>query len=133
MPIVARDIIPDEEPVAESIPEAPRTDKRFKSESSRTQVLGDNPQEVRDHARRSWEPGYYLSASGRNATWILHFLGDCYMVLAIDYFRCQFMGHFMPLITEFDGVCKLCSKKGSVHIHESSGTETSSSTSQGEI
>ena len=28
----------------------PRTDKRFKSESSQTQVLGDNPKEVRDHA-----------------------------------------------------------------------------------
>ena len=62
-PFVPRDIIPDEEKVAESIPETPRTDTRFKSESSRTQVLGDNPKEVRDHARHSLEPGYYLSAS----------------------------------------------------------------------
>ena len=80
-PIPAQDIIPDEEPTVESVPEVPRTDKRFKSESSRTQVLGDNPKEVREHARRSSEPGYYLSASGRNADRILHFLGDSYMVL----------------------------------------------------
>ena len=79
-PILAQDIVPDEEPTVESIPEVPRADKRLKSESSRTLVLGDNPKVVRDHARRSLEPGYYLSASGRNAARILHFLGDCYMV-----------------------------------------------------
>ena len=132
-PIVARDIIPDEEPLAELIPEVPRTDKRFKSESSRTNELGDNLKEVREHARRPLEPGYYLSASGRNATRTLLFLGDCYMVPGIDYVRYQFVGALMPSITGFDGVCKLCSKKGSVQIHESSGTEASSSTSQGGI
>ena len=46
----------------------PRADKRLKSESSRKQVLGDNPKEVRDRARRLLEPGYYVSASGRSAT-----------------------------------------------------------------
>ena len=60
-PVVVHDIIPNEEPDAESIPEAPRTDKRFKSESSRTQVLGDNPKEVRDHARRCLELGLFVS------------------------------------------------------------------------
>ena len=131
-PTVARDVIPDKKPLAESIPEGPRADTRFKSESSRTQVLCDNPREVRDHARRSLEPGYYLSASGRNAARIPHFLGDCYMIPGVDCFRYQFVGQLMPSLTEFDGVCKLCSKKGSVRMHESNGTETSSSTSQGE-
>ena len=54
------------------------------------------------------------------------------MVPGIDCVRYQFMGRLMPSISEFDGVCKLCSKKGSVRIHVSSGTETSSSTSLGE-
>ena len=128
-PIPAQDMIPDEEPTVESVPEVPRTDKRFKSESSRTQVLGDNPLEVREHARRSLEPGYYLSASGRNATRILHCSEDCYMVPGIDYVRHQLTGRLLPSISEFDVVRKLCSKKSSVRIHESSGTETSSSTS----
>ena len=55
------------------------------------------------------------------------------MIPGIDYFRYQYLGRLMPAISEVDGVCKLCSKKGSVRVHESSGTETSSSTSQGEI
>ena len=42
-PMVDGDIIPDEELVEKLNPEAPRTDKRFESESSRTQVVGDNP------------------------------------------------------------------------------------------
>ena len=96
--------------------------QRFKSESSRTQVLGDSPKEVREHTRRSLEPGYYLSSSGRNATRILHFLGDCCMVPGIDCVWYHFVGRLMPSISEFYGVCKLCSKKGSVRIHESSGT-----------
>ena len=41
---------------------------------------GITPNEVREHARRSLEPGYHLSASARNATRIRHFLGDCHMV-----------------------------------------------------
>ena len=122
-PVVARDLTPDEEPVAEPI----------QREESNSSIGSDNPKEVRDHARRSLESGYYVSAFRRNATRILHFLGDCHMVPGIDYVRFQFMGHFMPSVSQFDGVCKLCSKKRSVHIHESSGTETSSSTSQGEI
>ena len=55
------------------------------------------------------------------------------MIPGIDCFRYQCLGQLMPSISEFDGVCKLCSKKGSVRIHESSGTEASSSTSEGEI
>ena len=56
-PMSACEIILDEEQLAEEIPDAPRADKRFKSESSRTQVLGDNPKEVRDRARSSLPPG----------------------------------------------------------------------------
>ena len=129
-PLNPSEAIPETEQLAEMAQDEPRADKRLKSESSRTQVLGDNPKEVRDCARRLLEPGYYVSASGRSATRILHFLGDCYMIPGIDYFRCQYSGQLMPSISEFDGVCKLCSKKGSVRVHESSGTETSSSTSR---
>ena len=60
---------------------------------------------------------------------IVHFLGDCYMIPGIDYFRYQYLEQLMPSISDFVGVCKLCSKKGSVRVHESSGTETLSSTS----
>ena len=132
-PLNSSEVILDTEQHAETAHDEPRADKRLKSESSRTHVLGDNPKEVRDQARRLLEPGYYVSASGRSATRILHFLGDCYMIPGIDYFRYQYLERVMPSISEFDGLCKLCSKKGSVRVHESSGTETSSSTSQGEI
>ena len=37
------------------------------------------------------------------------------MLPGIDYFRYQYVGQLMPSISEFDGVCKLCSKKGSVY------------------
>ena len=132
-PLNSSEVVPETEQLAEMVQDEPRADKRLKSESSRTQVLGDNPKEVRDCARRSLESGYFVSASGRSATRILHFLRDCYMIPRIDYFRYQYLGQLVPSISEFDGVCKLCSKKGTVRVHESSGTETSSSTSQGEI
>ena len=77
------------------------------------------------------EQGYHVSASGRNGVRTLHFLGDCYMVPGVDYFRFEFVGKLMPSTAQFDGVCKLCSKKGAVRVHEFSGTETSSSTLSG--
>ena len=61
-PLNSPEVIPDTEQHAEMAQDEPRADKRLKSESSRTQVLGDNPKEVRDHARRLLEPGYYVSA-----------------------------------------------------------------------
>ena len=73
------------------------------SRARAVELSGDNPKEVREHARRSLEPGYYLSASGRNATRILRFLEDCYMVEEVDYVRYQFVGLLMPSISGFDG------------------------------
>ena len=65
-PIPAQDIFPDEEPTVESVPEMPRTDKRFKNESSRTQVF-ENTQDVLRSRVITYQrldemlPGFYIS------------------------------------------------------------------------
>ena len=51
------EVLPDTAQLAEMAQDEPRADGRLKNESSRTQVLGDNPKEVRDCARRLLEPG----------------------------------------------------------------------------
>ena len=107
-PMMAEDIVSEDEPLLEPIPETPRTDKRMKGASSR------NPKEVRVA---------YVPGSGRNAIRLL-------MVPGLDCFRFQFMGKLMPSSSQFDRVCKLCAKKGTVRVHESSGADTSSSTTQ---
>ena len=44
------------------------------------------------------------------------------MLPGLDYFRFQFMGKLTPSTQQFDGVCKLCAKQGSIRVHESTGT-----------
>ena len=72
-PLNSSEVIPDTEQLAEMVQDEPRADKRLKSESSRTQVLGDDPTEVRDCARGLLDqdaacrlldvarPGYYIA------------------------------------------------------------------------
>ena len=50
-PLNSSEVIPETEQLAEMAQDEPRADKRLKSESCRTQVLGDNPKEVRDCAQ----------------------------------------------------------------------------------
>ena len=45
VPLNPSEVIPDTEQHAEMAQDEPRADKRLKSESSRTQVLGDNPKD----------------------------------------------------------------------------------------
>ena len=51
-PLNSSEVLPETDQLAEMVQDEPRADKRLKSESSRPQVLGDNPKEVRDCARR---------------------------------------------------------------------------------
>ena len=60
---------------------------------------------------------------------ILHFLEDPYRGSIISDFRFQCLGKFMPSTTQFDGVSKHVQRVESIRVHESSGAETSSSTS----
>ena len=57
-PLNSSEVVPETEQLADMVQDEPKADKRLKSESSRTKVLGDNPKEVRDCARRLLEPGY---------------------------------------------------------------------------
>ena len=95
-PMVASESIPDEEQLAETIPEAPKADRRFKSESSRTQALGGNPKKFEIVPDVHWRQDITCQHPVENPTKILHFLGDCYMTPGIDYFGYQDMGLLMP-------------------------------------
>ena len=111
-------LLPD--PLPDSAPQ--KADKRFKVESIRTTALGNNPKKAHSAARASLQEATFLP-----------FLGDCYMVLGLDYFRFQFTGKSILASTHFDGACKLYAKKGAVRVQESDGTETSSTTSAGDL
>ena len=92
----------------------------WKSESSSTIALGENSKQVREAA--------HVSASCRHGVRILQKLGSCFMVPRLVSCRFQSLGRLMPYASQYDGICMLCSGKGTVGVHDSSGTETPSST-----
>ena len=63
-----KDIVPDEDPRSEVVSccSTSKTDKRVKSESSRTLALGQTSKEAREGARSALDEGSCVSASGRN-------------------------------------------------------------------
>ena len=60
-------------------------------------------------------------------------LGACYLMPDVDYVRYPCAGTVMPLRSEFDVVCTLCARKGVRKPDESSESQVSSSTSEGEL
>ena len=72
------DIIPEE--VGTEVQQG-RPDKRRRADNVRTQQLGSDPRSVRAEMRSTFEPGFYLSITGKKDTLILHRLGACYCQL----------------------------------------------------
>ena len=91
----------------------------------RTEKLGSDPKEVRATLRAELEPGFHISTAGKKGTRTLRRLGQCYMIPGT---RFSYAGTILPSTSDFDMVCKWCSKSGSfVGDHNSSDTNTSSS------
>ena len=118
-----------DKPLPQEVPDF-RPDKYRKSENTCVQQLGNDPGKVRSEARTFFQPGYYVSVSGKKDTHFLHRLGACFRVLGIDYHRFRYVGDEMPPGNEFHQICSLCAKAGAVDRAEggSSETQTSSST-----
>ena len=94
----------------------------------RTEKLGSDPKEVRATLRAELEPGFYISTAGKKGIRTLHRLVQCYMIPGMDYMRFSYAGSILPSTSDFDMVCKWCSKSGGfVGDHNSSDTNTSSS------
>ena len=72
-------------------------------------------------------------ASGKRGVRTLHRLGACYPLPDVDYGRYTYSGTDIPLKSEFDVICTLCWKKVWSRPNESSGSQVSSSTSEGEL
>ena len=108
----------------------PQTDRRKKTDSARTQTLGNNPRERREALRAACEPGYYICLSGKRSIRTLHCLGKCFMVPGVDYQRFSFSGRLAPAASDYDTVCKLCAKSDSKKSKDSSESQTSSSTEE---
>ena len=108
----------------------PQTDRRKKTDSARTQALGNNPRECREALRAVCEPGYYICLSGKRSIRTLHCLGKCFMVPGVDYQRFSFSGRLAPAASDYDTVCKLCAKSDSKKSKDSSESQTSSSTEE---
>ena len=85
---------------------------------------GTNPKGF-DPQSAALQAEYNVPASRRNGVKLIHFLGDCYLVLGLDCFRFLFMDVSKRASSHFDGVCQLCCKRGTVRAQESDGTETS--------
>ena len=121
------DIIPDE--VGTEVQQS-RPDKRRRADNVRTQQLGSDPRSVRAEMRSTFEPGFYLSITGKKDTLILHSLCACYAIP--DYLWYRYLGPAMPQRSEFHQICQLCARCGAANATagDSSGTETSSSSSE---
>ena len=94
----------------------------------RTEKLGLDPKKVRASLRAELKPGFYISTAGKKGIRTLHRLGQCYMIPGMDYMRFSYAGTILPSTSDFDIVCKWCSKSGGfVGDQNSSDTNTSSS------
>ena len=94
----------------------------------RTEKLGSDPNEVRATLRAELEPGFYISTAGKKGIRTLHRLGQCYMIPGMDYMRFSYAGTILPSTSDFDMVCKWCSKSaGFVGDQNTSDTNTLSS------
>ena len=108
----------------------PQTDRRKKTDSARTQALGNNPRECREALRAACEPGYYICLSGKRPIRTPHCLGKCFTVPGVDCQRFSFSGRLAPAASDYDTVCKLCAKGDSKKSKDSSESQTSSSTEE---
>ena len=124
----------EEHPIAD--PEVadgiPRIDKRRIANDARTAILGENPRAQREIIRFSLPEGFYICVSGKRSVRTLHQLGACNLLPDVDYARYYNAGAVTPLKSDFDVVCTLCSRKGVNKTNESSESQVSSSTSEGE-
>ena len=122
----------EEHPIAD--PEVadgiPRIDKRRTANDARTAILGEIPRAQREMIRSSLPEGFYICVSGKRSVRTLHQLGACYLLPDVDYARYSYSGTVMPLKSEFDVVCTLCSRKGVNKTNESSESQVSSSKSE---
>ena len=75
----------------------------------------------------------HICASGKRGVRTLHRFGACHLLPDVDYGRYTYSGTDIPLKSEFDVICTLCSKKVVSRPNESSGSQVSSSTSEGEL
>ena len=96
--------------------------------------LGTDPKEARTKLRSELQPGFYVSTSGKRNIRTLHQLGLCYMLPGVDYMRYTYAGSALPGTSDFDNVCKWCAKSPGFNDaeHNSSATDTSSSSEPGE-
>ena len=94
-------------------------------------ALADNPKEQRKNLRAQCEEAFYVSVSGKCSVRTLHQLGSCYAIPGIDYVHYNHVGTSMPLTTEFDAICKVCSSK-LPKVVDLSDSESSSSTAEPE-
>ena len=99
------DIIPDE--VGTEVQQG-RLDKRRRADIVRTQQLGSDPRSVSAEMRSTFEPGFYLSITGKKDTLILHRLGAYYAIPGLDYLRYRYLGLAMLQRSEFHQICQLC-------------------------
>ena len=107
--------------------------RRGGNAQARTEALGDNPREARARIRQTLQPGFYVCRAGKKRTRVLHQLGACYALPNIDYLDCTHMGEKMPSRSQYDVVCRLCTRRGIDNEQQvSSETVTSSSSDEHE-
>ena len=120
--------VQDEQDEANPDPEKKR---RGGNATARTEALGSNLREARAQIRQTLPAGFYVCRAGKKRTRVLHHLGSCYALPDIDYLEYSHMEERMPSRTEYDVICRLCSRSGVQQDPErSSGTVTSSSSDE---
>ena len=105
-------------------------DKQQAWNEDRTTKLGDNPKAYRAERRASLPQGFHISTSSKRAGRTVHRLGQCCMILGLDYVQYVYHGAAMPTEDLFDQTCNWCAK--STAFDCSLGTDTSSSSQEQE-
>ena len=105
----------------------PTVDKRTKTESTRSELLGDDPKARCAQLRDALELGFSSSSPGNRKMPTLHQLGSCVKVPDADHVQHRHEGPSMAREAQYACICKVCGKSGST-TQPTCGTETACAT-----
>ena len=107
-------------------------DKRFRATDKWIEILDSNPKKSRNSIQSTLETGFCIICSGKINMGVLHSVDSCSVLPVIDYPKFACLGTWMRKSVRYDTSCQTCSLKGvQGKGDDSSGTDTSSSTSDG--
>ena len=109
-----------------------RTTNVSRLTNKKVEICGLNPEESTNTHRASLQTGFHISFAGKHTLRDLRMLRSCFMLIGSDHLKFACLGTVMPSCAKFDNIRQGCSiPKTNQKVDDLSGTESSSSTSDG--